>query len=111
MNWKLSHGSWWQGVHGSWLQSQNAELSPTVAACGLLCSPRVSKVSTVTVIGGVLVAKLKTVVAFGLVCCPRISEGLHFFVCFFACSLDFVPGVWALRFYGCSALEFSALGL
>ena len=54
----------------------------TVVAFGLLCDPRVSKVSTVTG-GGVLIVKLRTVVAFGLACCPCISEGLHmFFACF-----------------------------
>ena len=34
----------------------------------------VSRVSTVTGIGGVVVAKGRTVVAFGLACCPRVSR-------------------------------------
>ena len=62
----------------------------TIVAFGLLlCCHGVSKVSTVTGIGGVLVAKLRTVVAFGFACCPRISEELHIFVLHvFAFSLE-----------------------
>ena len=47
----------------------------TVVTFGLLCCPRVSKVSTVTGIRGVLVAKLIAVVAFGFACCPLRGTG------------------------------------
>ena len=53
----------------------------TVLAFGLLCCIRVSRVSTITWIGGVVVAKLITVVAFGLAWYPRISAGLHMLFC------------------------------
>ena len=73
----------------------------SIVAFGLLCCPWVSKVSTVTGIGGVLVAKLRTVVAFGFACCPRISERLHIFVCVFFFFRIAFP--WSL--FRISALE------
>ena len=54
---------------GSW--SRNAELSSVLDSSRGLC---VSKVSTVTGIGGVVVAKPRAVVAFGLVSSLRVSK-------------------------------------
>ena len=97
-------------MHGSWLQSQNAELSSIWASSVVLAS---QKVSTITGIGGVLVAKLRTVVAFGLACCPRISEGRHIcvcsvslFLCFFFVVALYSLGFRALGRYGFKVLEY-----
>ena len=58
-----------QGSGGSW--SRNAELW---SLFGLAFGLRISKMSTVTGIGGVVVAKRRTVVTFGLVSGVRVSK-------------------------------------
>ena len=83
----------------------------TVVAFGLLCCPRVSKVSTVTGIAGVLVAKLRTVVALGLACCLRISEGLHILVvCMFVLFFRIVFSWSLFRVWALGLESFRALG-
>ena len=63
------------GDRGGWW-SRNAELSSLLDSSRVFDGLRVSKVSTVTGIGGVVVAKRRTVVTFGLVSGLRWSSRL-----------------------------------
>ena len=61
-----------QGSGGSW--SRNAELSSLLDSSRVFASQKCQQYSTVTGIGGVLVAKRRTVVTFGLVSGLRVSK-------------------------------------
>ena len=64
----------------------------TVIAVGLLCSPRVSKVSTVTGIGGVLVVKLRIVLIVSPVVLASQKGSTFFVAIVFAFYLDVFCG-------------------
>ena len=61
-----------QGSGGSW--SRNAELSSLLDSSPVFASQKCQQYSTVTGIGGVLLAKRRTVVTFGLVPGLRVSK-------------------------------------